>query len=532
MQQCLILSLLVSVTKTIIDKAEMQYKTSYNYLRKLFIDRAYVLIIKNARAFLKANPNDKNVLTIIAHACFHNGDYKASIYYCKKLVKISPKSAEAYNNLGNALRCNTNFNQAIMAFNQAIRLKSDYIQALIGKGATLYDQNKVSEAIQFYQDALRLNSKFIPALLNLSIAYISIGNFYEAKELINNILLIEPNNIEAHFQMSRIKKYVRDDSHISQLKKILLKTNQPIKTKILINHSLGKAMADIKSYETAFKHWSEANSIYNKQINYNFEKDRRLFEQINKWNNVIPELNNNHKSELKPIFIVGMPRSGTSLIEQILSSHSKVHAAGELEFLSVAVQEFCFDKTKVTHEILSSIRKKYFEEIEYISKEKPFFTDKMPLNFRWISLIRAIFPSSPIISIKRNPMAVCFSNFINFFQSRGMSYSNDLINIGNYYIYYSKLMDKWEELYPEINTVNYEKLTENPLIETKKLISCLGLEWEENCLNIKDSTRPVKTVSNIQIRENIYTKSSEEWKNYSDKLEPLLNLLRTNGIKF
>ena len=129
-------------------------------------------------------------------------------------------------------------------------------------------------------------------------------------------------------------------------------------------------------------------------------------------------------------------------------------------------------------------------------------------------------------------MAVCFSNFINFFQSRGMSYSNDLINIGNYYIYYSKLMDKWEELYPEINTVNYEKLTENPLIETKKLISCLGLEWEENCLNIKDSTRPVKTVSNIQIRENIYTKSSEEWKNYSDKLEPLLNLLRTNGIKF
>ena len=150
----------------------------------------------------------------------------------------------------------------------------------------------------------------------------------------------------------------------------------------------------------------------------------------------------------------------------------------------------------------------------------------MPLNFKWISIIRAIFPDAPILHLKRHPMAVCFSNFRYFFQSHGMRYSNDLMDIGRYYLAYDQLMQRHMADHGDaITTIDYEALTQNPKQHIESLLKTLGLEWQDACLNIEKNKRSVKTVSNVQIRSSIYTKSSEEWQNYEDQLKPLKDML-------
>jgi tetratricopeptide (TPR) repeat protein len=508
----------------------MNMENSVVNLNNLFANGNYKTIIKKANGFLKANPIDLNVLTIIAQVYFHEKEYENSIKIFKKLVKYHPNKWEAYNNLGNALRGNGNLSEALANFDKAIKLKPDYFQAFNSYGSVLYDQNKIYEAIECFKRALELKPDYILALRNLSIALISVGDFDKAKQSLKRIIEIEPQNIDAHFELSKLIKYSINNHHIADLQDILSNSKKTIKSEVLINYALGKAMSDIKNYGVAFNHWRKANDTFKNHINYTFEEDKNLFININK---LVDQKNiklDVKKFEKEPIFIVGMPRSGTSLIEQILSGHSKIYGAGEIEYLSQTFKEIFTKELTLNKNLLRSIRERYIKGIEYSDVEKTFFTDKAPLNFRWIGIIKSMFPDAPILSLKRHPVAICFSHYRNFFQSHGMSYSNNLIDIGNYYIFYEKVMSRWLEKYPEIITIEYEKLTKEPDRSVKLLIESLKLKWEDNCLNFNGNNRPVKTVSNVQIREKIYKNSSEEWENYKDFLDPLINLFLKNGI--
>jgi len=504
----------------------MRHKPDPEQLKQLYLQGRFDEIVRNAKAFSKANPKNHVVFTILGVAFAKSGLTKSSVECFRRVVRLCPDSAEAFNNLGNALRSQGQHKDALLAFDQAIQLKPDYAQAHNGRASTLSDLDNFEECIKSFEKVLELDPKHVMAMDNLGQAYQNLGDFSKAENMYRLAIEIEPGYAEAHYHLSQVHRYTVEDGHFEQMQARFRENHPDIKEKVFLNFALGKACADIRDYDRAFEHWAAGNSAFKMKIGYHPEKDEVIFQRIRGWSEKLPKLDHEDISELKPVFILGMPRSGTSLVEQILSGHSRVHAAGELVHLARGVDKFCADKDHLTRQMLKNIRSYYRQNISGMGQGKQFITDKTPLNSRWIGLIRTIFPDARIIHLKRHPMAVCFSNFRYFFQSEGMSYSNSLDDIGRYYLQYDKLMEFWYEKYPgDIITVDYARLTENPRGEIENLLSRLDLEWQESCLEIEKNQRAVTTVSNTQIRSKIYAKSSEEWRHYEAHLAPLKKML-------
>ena len=221
-----------------------------------------------------------------------------------------------------------------------------------------------------------------------------------------------------------------------------------------------------------------------------------------------------------PIFIVGMPRSGTTLVEQIVSSHLQVSGAGELSFATQFGAAIATGFFEANEAALLDFHHKYLTKLKSFSNGNLFVTDKMPQNFLYIGLLAAVFPEAKIVHVKRNPAAVCWGNYKKYFTSKSIGYCYGLDDVVTYYSLYQNLLELWKTKLPNrIYNLDYERLTTNQGDETKKLIQHLGLDWDENCLSPQNNTRSVATASNLQVRQKVYQGSSEQWRKY----QPFLN---------
>ena len=282
-------------------------------------------------------------------------------------------------------------------------------------------------------------------------------------------------------------------------------------------------MEDLNQFDRSFKYYSEGNALRKKSLAYDVRHDIELFDQLKK---SYPSIEKNSletvnlSNEPRLIFILGMPRSGTTLIEQIISSHSEVLGAGELPYVHRFGDAIARGISKANTRILVDFRESYLKKLKELSNKSLTFTDKMPSNFRYVGLICSAFPDAKIVHVKRNSAATCWGNYKQYFTSKTLGYSYDLDDLITYYGLYQNLMQFWEEQYGDrIYSLNYESLTMNQEDETRKLIKYLDLEWEQECLAPQDNKRSVATASNKQIRQKIYQDSSQKWK----KFEPLLN---------
>jgi len=506
----------------------MNKKLSLENLKFLYSQGKFSEIIKQAHTFRKANPKNAGVFTILGVTFASQNMLEQAIDCFKQVTVINPASAEAHNNLAKALKDFGEHAKALKSFEKAIELNPKYILAHLGMGGVLVNLYRMEESVEAFKKVLKLQPSNLKCQAYLAQAYMNLGRMDEARTMLQKILEIDPSFAEAHHNFSVMHRYKdENEQHIKDMKIQLQQKNLSSEQKVFLNFGLGKAFADLKKYNHAFDHWKEANAIHKTSSGYRFEFDQGIFDRIDHMKKSIPPLKSKISDDFMPVFILGMPRSGTSLVEQILSGHSSVHAAGEMDYLGHAIKKYCWDTPNISTAMIESARKYYLTQINQMGISKPIFTDKMPLNFRWICFIRSLFPEAKIIHLKRHPMAVCFSNFRNFFPALGMSYTYDLKDIGSFYQQYDRLMSYYYKEYKDgIITVDYVELTQNPRQEIERLLADLGLEWEESCLKIEDNSRAVKTVSNIQIRDKIYTKSSEEWKNYETELAPLLNMLK------
>ena len=504
-------------------------------LNALFQRGNFAEIAEKSRLFQKQNAKNPDVMSLIGVACVRARQLPKARSYFELATKLAPKTPSVWNNYGNILADLGEINLARSSYEKALQLKPDYPDALNGFGNVLMNLGQIQEAVQSYQKLLVLSPDHPDGQINLAQAYIAQGEFDAAKKEFLNLIKKSPRHAEAHHQLSRIQRYEKGDDHIKAMQAVLASPKPSVKETVLINHGLGKAHADLKDYAKAFSHWQAGNAAFKKTINYDFAEDHEVFDRLHQWADHLSasELPSFGSGALKrqPIFILGMPRSGTSLVEQILSGHSAVYAAGELDALALAARKNALSQPqqslpRLNKAVLKTIREAYIKDINALPTDRGIITDKMPLNFKWISIIRAIFPNAPILHLKRHPMAICFSNFRYFFQSHGMRYSNDLMDIGRYYLAYDELMQRHMADHGDaITTIDYEALTQNPKQHIESLLKTLGLEWQDACLNIEKNKRSVKTVSNVQIRSSIYTKSSEEWQNYEDQLKPLKDML-------
>jgi len=319
----------------------------------------------------------------------------------------------------------------------------------------------------------------------------------------------------------------------SKIEKLNFTDNQ----KVNLLFALAKAEEDLDQIEKSFKNLQQGNQIKRSISNFNIDDEIELFKSIKEgFKGIrIDKISTDNISNKNIIFILGMPRSGTSLVEQIITSHSNVYGAGELSQLSKIVEEnLIYNKIISKKEVsdlienvssTDQLRKDYYDYLKRFNFNESFITDKAPLNFRWIGLIRILFPNAKIIHCSRNSKDNCLSLYKNFFEG-GLNFSYNQKELITYYKLYLDLMNFWKNLLPNsIYEANYEKLINNPRDEINKMISFCGLSWEEDCVQFHNNKAPIKTMSTAQARRPIYKSSVNSFKKFSPFLTDLNKLI-------
>jgi len=436
----------------------------------------------------------------------------------ERALDLKPDYPEACNNLGYALIELGRIEDAAAALENAIKINPDFAEALNNLGNAYKHLGRHDDAIARYKEAIRIKPDYAGAYNSLGAALSDLGRREDAAASYEKAVAAWPGFARAHHNLSSVKKFVPSDPQIEQMSDLLKQDGVADAEKTLLHFGLGKAYDDLAQYEDAFAHFAEGNRLRKKLIGYDIADDRDLFARIRAMHEAVERsgVESPDATGATPVFIVGMPRSGTSLVEQILASHSKLHGAGELAALENSIKALSLLDASDPSSLLTDLAHEYRQTLHARTGGAAYVTDKMPLNFRWIGLIRAAFPDAKIIHVKRDPRATGWSIFRRSFAMGGNGYAYDLRDIAGYYQLYKDLMAFWDEQFPDaIHHLDYEKLTVDQEEQTRALLTHIGLDWEDQCLAFDKTERAVATASAHQVRKPIYRGSSEAWRNYA-----------------
>ena len=508
-----------------IDKNQFEvFKTKVDVLLKHYNAGNYIHVLQETERLNKKYPQNSFLFNLSGSCLQKIGRLEESKKFFNFAIKIEKHNLAAINNLGNSHKLLYEFDEAEECFKTVLNKNPNHIQSIINLGSLNYELNKLNEAIELFDKALKLDSNLILAHYNSGLTHQSLGNIDKAKFHYNKILNLNPKMTIVDRQMNRMIKYTDDNDHFKSMKERLHNLDLDQNQKIDINFALGKAYEDLKDYANSYLHLKKGN-----ELRYELIKEYSL-KDINLSQNLIKQLestklplNRISPNNNKIIFIVGLPRSGTSLVEQILASHSKVYGCGELTILELLIKknltkENKFEKEKLENidnfKTINNVFNKHIKK--FYNGQKLIFTDKTPQNFMWIGIIKSIFPNAQFIHCERNPKDNCLSIYKNLFDGDiNWSYKTD--TIVQYYNHYKKVMSYWNKDYASsIYTIKYENLISDSELKIRELLDFCDVEFEQNCVEFYNNKRPIKTVSINQARQPIY-KSSVNNNQYFEK---------------
>jgi len=468
-------------------------------------------------------------------------------------LAFKPNYPEAHNNLGVVERKLEKLDKAIKSFKKAIDIQPNYVQAHSNLGNILQDIGQLDAAMNCYKNALAINPNHTQCYLDIGLIYKEKGQIDDAIKFFEKALTINPDHAVTYDNLSDIKKYTINKKQITKMQSLLSSDTLSPSDRRDLCFALAKVNENLDNQDELFKYLHEANRLRKHELNYSLDRSKALFSTVKEiFSTPYPDIEKSLSSKpstFKPIFIVGMPRSGSTLVEQIMSSHHAVHGAGEFQDLRSLIAPILSDNLIQGSEIAStsignkkihlsskaslpeaaflSLRKQYLDALSNLNVSKNIITDKSLLNFRFIGFILTSFPEAKIIHMKRDARAVCWSIYKSNFRSKGNGYSYNFDDLAGFYGLYTDLMDFWHQLFPDrIYDMCYEDLTTNQEEETRKLLQYCELDWDKNCLSFHKNKRAVKTASAVQVREKMYQGSSEAWKKYETYLKPLINDLK------
>ena len=497
--------------------------------------------IYHCNKLLKQYPNISYIYNLCGLAHQGNREMLKSIELFSKALHYEPQNIAAKNNLANSYKHTNQNRKAEEIYKSIINQDPNNIKALNNYANLKREFNQYKQAKELLLKALKVESNNIYILLNLAMCCQGIGEANDAKNYVLKVLNIEPKNTSAHKLLSTLTDYKGDKEHFEKMKELIdeeiFKQFSSIQ-KVELLFALSKAYEDMKDFKNSFNFLKQANSIENQSNFQEKENIKKLFDNIKKLFNSIDINQSEFTNKNKYIFICGMPRSGTTLVEQVVASHSLVAGAGEIHYLSEIIKNNFldnkkFNKSKILDEIgktKNSIFEQYNDLIKFHNFNSKIITDKAPQNFLWIGFIKIFFPGSKIIHCSRNPKDNCLSIFKNYFSSKTMYWAYDQKSIAEYYVLYSNLMEFWKSKFNEdIYEANYEKIVNSPEQEIKKMISFCDLDWEPDCLNFyKNKKTPVQTVSVSQANRPIYKTSVNSNEQYVKYLSEMFNILDSN----
>ena len=516
------------------------YQVINEKLKKLlnyFQNGNFEHVIRESRTLLKKFPDSPAIHNLLGLSLQQINNFEDAKKSYLKALKQDPKNLAVLNNLGSVCRVMEDFEDSEKYLLEVIKIKPNYINALSNYGNLKRELNDFKSAIELYKKALSIDDKQFLIHHNLSLSYLGIGEFDLAKKHCLLCLKNNPGHYLSHKMLSSLTKYKKEDEHFKLMKEELKKDKLNDTQKIALNFALSKAYEDLEDFEKSYIHMKNGNNIKRDKIKFNIKNEIELFENIkNTFSKYNFEKNGKKaKNKNKIIFICGMPRSGTTLVEQIISSHKNVYGAGELNYLSKSIRKNLYDKNKIIEEKLLNknndnnnyIAEDYFNYLKSQTFDQNTLTDKAPLNFRWIGFIKIFLPESKIIHCSRNNKDNCLSLYKNSFDSDKLNWCYNEKELSTYYNLYFDLMNFWKEKIPDfIYEAKYEEIVSNQENETRKILEFCELDWDPNCLNFhKNKKTPIKTASIVQARKPIYSSSVKLNQKYEKYFEELFNSL-------
>jgi|GEM_PF-103962 len=496
-------------------------------------------MLKAAAALDKKNPlYQRNY----GEMCRRLGRLDDAIAAGKAACKLSPSDIDAHYNLGLAYTDARQYQPAIESYRRALKLDAGHNLSWNNLGSALEQQGDKSAALEAYEKAVAIDPRHAEAQNNTGAIYSEQGKLDQARAAFQAAIDARPDFVEAHYNLSSLKKYSKDDPHLAMLERVYASRHQlSPHARIRYAFALGKALDDIGDYDRAFTAYDEGNRLQHASLPCDEAGadamlaeilrvfDEKFFTDRKGWQGA-------GDSQHVPIFIVGMPRSGTTLLEQILCSHASVHGAGELVELNQSICEatgarpgrpFTQAVTLLDETEVRRIGEAYLRKVWKLSPESRYITDKMPANFFYLGLIHLALPHARIIHAMRDPMDSCFSCYSRLFNDT-MEFAYDQGTLGRYYARYMTLMRHWHRVLPPgtILDLPYEKMVADTEGQARRVLEFVGLPWDPNCLEFHKNDRLVRTASVAQVRKPIYKTSVARWKHFATHLKPLYAQVR------
>ncbi|MAD48521.1 MAG: hypothetical protein CMQ53_04100 [Gammaproteobacteria bacterium] len=509
------------------------------YIEQILNEGRLGLAENKCREFLKKNPTHTYAMSLLSEIANRMGYFDDAEFLLEKAVSFKPNDGELRMKYASILRKKQKFAKTMEQVNILCEKFPDNLNYQAHKASEIMQNGDHEEAIILLEDIIKKNPYNFSTLTSKGHAEKTLGRSDEAIQSYQSAYKIKPDHGEAYFSLANLKTYSFTESELDSMRDQVKRVDLSLRDKAYFHFALAQGCEVIESFDEAFHHLEKGNNIKNKQSLYSIERmNKELQAQEDICNEeFFQNLGDGGFRTKDPIFILGLPRAGSTLIEQILASHSMIDGTLELpNILSIAQNlrgDDIYGKLGNYPKSLESLTQKQREDFgkDFINdtrmhrNDAPMFTDKMPNNFRHIGLIHLIMPNAKIIDARRYPLDCCFSMFKQLF-AQGQEFTYGLEEAGNYYKSYVKLMNHWDKVLPnKILRVNNEDVIDDLEGQVKRILSFLEIPFEENCISFYETDRSVRTASSEQVRQPINKKGMGRWKPYAKHLKPLLESL-------